>query len=71
MATQTTGEERVRTQFVPSGHNTEVVTEIKAKTAELIDLCEKVSLRAPRLAALAMTAYEEAAMWAVKAATAE
>ena len=42
---------------------------IKNKSAELIDLCEKLKAKAPRLASLAQTAYEEAAMWAVKAAT--
>jgi hypothetical protein len=47
-----------------------VVDVLKQKTAELIDLCETLKVRDARLAALAQTAYEEAAMWAVKAATA-
>ena len=65
----TIGGERVRIAFNPSTEN--VVDEIKAKTAELIDLVEEIKPKDPRLAALAQTAYEEAAMWAVKCATAE
>lgn len=38
-------------------------------SAELIDLCEEHKSLDPRLAALAQTAYEEAAMWAVKLVT--
>lgn len=69
MATQTLGEQRVRANFNPGADN--LVAEIKEHTAELIDLCEnKLKSKDPRLAALAQTAYEEAAMWAVKAATA-
>jgi len=45
------------------------VDQIKQKTAELIDLCEALKSADPRCAALAQTAYEEAAMWGVKAAT--
>jgi hypothetical protein len=45
------------------------VTKIKRYTADLIDLCEDLKNLDPRLASLAQTAYEEAAMWAVKAAT--
>ena len=63
------GERRVRLSFNPSAR-TEVDL-IKQKTAELIDLCESLKTRDARLAALAQTAYEEAAMWAVKAATEE
>ena len=40
-------------------------------TAELIDLCAESKDLDPRLAALAQTAYEEAAMWAVKLVTTE
>jgi hypothetical protein len=72
------GESRVRMQFNPSTNPT--VDEIKQKTAELIDLCESMKERPPsagapddreflRLLALAQTHYEDAAMWAVKAAT--
>jgi len=64
----TIGEYRVRAGFNPSGN--ELVDEIKAKTAALIDLCETFGME-PRLVALAQTAYEQGAMWAVKAATAE
>ncbi len=70
------GEDRVRIKFNPSDNST--VSQIKQKSAELIDLIQ--SLPKPeigtgntnefmRLCALANTAYEEAAMWAVKAAT--
>lgn len=63
------GEARVRTQFNPSKQD--MVDEIKQTTAMLIDRCELLKKKDPRLAALAQTAYEEAAMWAVKAATSE
>lgn len=59
---------RVREDFNPSQDN--MVTKIKRHTADLIDICEDLKQHDPRLAALAQTAYEEAAMWAVKAATA-
>jgi hypothetical protein len=64
----TIGEDRVRYGFNPGGNLD--VEFIKRKTAELINECEKLKAKDPRLAALAQTAYEEAAMWAVKAATA-
>lgn len=64
----TVGEVRVRTLFNPS--NNSLVDQIKQKSAELINLCEDLKVRDGRLASLAQTAYEEAAMWAVKAATA-
>jgi len=62
------GEARVRTQFNPSADST--VDKIKQKTAELINLCEALKLKDERLATIAQRTYEEAAMWAVKAATA-
>jgi hypothetical protein len=65
---KTIGEKRVRTEFNPSSDST--VDQIKQKTAELINLCETIKEKDPRLASLAQTSYEEAAMWAVKAATA-
>lgn len=65
---KTTGELRVRTDFNVSGDNN--VDEIKQKAAELINLVEGLKENDPRLAALAMTSFEEAAMWAVKLATA-
>lgn len=72
---KTTGELRVRVDFNPSLKG--IVDEIKQKTAELIDLTESIregedlfkSPEKSRLVAIAMTSYEEAAMWAVKAAT--
>ena len=70
----TIGENRVRVKFNPSDDS--LVAKIKQQSAELIDLCEEARTRgAPpdgesaRLWALAMTHYEDAAMWAVKAAT--
>ncbi len=64
----TLGEHRVRSDFNPSGNP--LVNEFKEKTAELIDRCETPGMD-PRLAALAQTSYEQAAMWAMKAATAQ
>lgn len=71
--TKTLGEARVRTDFNVSGSSS--VDEIKQKSAELINLVDNLPSppnpsEAGRLKSLAMTAYEEAAMWAVKAATA-
>ncbi len=63
----TKGEQIVRIQFNPSAND--VVSEIKQKTAELINLCEGIKDKDGRLASLAVTAYEQAAMWAVKCAT--
>lgn len=64
----TVGELRVRVSFNPSASNT--VDRIKQDTARLIDLLEELkSTNDGRLCAVAQTAYEEAAMWAVKAAT--
>jgi hypothetical protein len=68
----TLGEERVRLSFNPGADS--LVTEIKRATAALIDLCDRhdgvaVTPEEQRLWALAMTHYEDAAMWAVKAAT--
>ena len=73
----TLGQQRVRVNFNVSGDDT--VSLLKKKSAKLIDICNemkptKVELNAMdiekiRLIALAQTAYEEAAMWAVKAAT--
>jgi hypothetical protein len=65
------GEDRVRITFNPSSVGE--VDQIKQKAADLINFID--ALPAPagetiRLKALAMTAIEEGAMWAVKAATA-
>ena len=62
------GEQRVRTKFNPSADST--VDQIKQRTAELINMCEDLKDKDPRLAAIAMTTFEDAAMWAVKLATA-
>lgn len=70
------GEDRVRTKFNPSDDG--LVAKIKQRSAELIDLVEEMKSAAQkagsqseviRLCALAQTHYEDAAMWAVKAAT--
>jgi hypothetical protein len=73
------GEYRVGINFNPS--NDDMVGQIKRKAADLIDLIETVGMEgvAPggvvrnpevaRLKALAQTHVEDAAMWAVKAAT--
>jgi hypothetical protein len=67
----TIGENRVRTKFNPSANT--LVDQIKQKSAELIDMCQRdagsIRSEEARLWALAQTAYEQAAMWAVKAAT--
>jgi hypothetical protein len=68
----TVGERRVGLTFIPG--DSPQANELKQLAAEFIDLCQH--LRAPwatdteqRLWALAETHIEEAAMWAVKAAT--
>lgn len=70
------GEDRVRIKFNPSDNS--LVSQIKQKSAELIDLCEEQKAREPghlhnaeinRLLSLAQTHFEDAAMWAVKAVT--
>lgn len=64
----TLGELRVRTNFNPDANSD--VDLIKQKSAELINLVEKLPTADRRLVSIAQTTYEEAAMWAVKAATA-
>ena len=74
---KTLGEARVRTTFNPA--NDSYVDQIKQKSAELIDLIDMAANKHDwddrtlgewkRLKSLAMTAIEEGAMWAVKAAT--
>lgn len=66
------GAERVRESFNPSKDN--MVDKIKRFSADCIDVCAGQQDKTDdpeegRLWSLAMTAYEEAAMWAVKAAT--
>lgn len=74
----TKGEYRVGITFNPS--NDDMVGQIKRAAADFIDLIEAVPAPEPatldpqfaevkRLKALAQTAIEEGAMWAVKAAT--
>lgn len=71
--TKTIGELRVRTEFNPSKN--EGVDGIKQKSAELINTAKALEAASEdpevkRLCELAATAYEEGAMWLVKAATA-
>ena len=73
----TLGEKRVRVDFNVS--KDAYVSEIKQKAAELINLIDSAANKPEwndetlkewfRLKALALTAFEEGAMWAVKAAT--
>ena len=61
------GMQRVRGSFSPSEDS--AVDNIKIITADLINFVEEHKYLDPRLAALAQTAYEEAAMWAIKLVT--
>lgn len=72
----TLGEERVRISFNPAANAD--VEDIKRRAADCIDWCEGRKQRDPgtvgnpevnRLLSLAQTHFEDAAMWAVKAAT--
>jgi hypothetical protein len=66
----TKGEYRVGITFNPS--NDDTVSKIKRLAADLIDLIETIPVDVEeriRLKALAQTAVEDGAMWAVKAAT--
>lgn len=75
MSEQTLGEKRVRVNFNVS--NDDTVNVLKAGAANLINVCEQlkgdgsavISGEKARLISLAQTSFEEAAMWAVKAAT--
>jgi hypothetical protein len=67
MSDKSYGEKIVRTDFNVTG--SDMVNQIKTKTAELINLISSLNVD-PRLTSLAITSYEEAAMWAVKSATA-
>lgn len=71
LPTLSKGEKMVRTEFNPSQDSW--VDQIKQKSAELINLCETIKEAGhdPRLTSLAQTAFEEAAMWGVKAATSQ
>ena len=61
------GARRVRESFNPSKDN--AVDKIKRWSADCIDFCEEHKDKDPRLAALAQTAFEEAAMLATKLVT--
>jgi len=71
------GEYRVGVNFNPSKQN--LVSDLKALSANFIDIIDEISegggddteraSEIRRLKALAQTAIEEGAMWAVKAAT--
>jgi ribosomal protein L11 len=68
----TTGEYRVGITFNPGGNPT--VNVIKTAAAALIDQAKAIAdgsdnPEVKRLAALAMTHFEDGAMWAVKAVT--
>ena len=67
----TTGEKRVVAKFNPN--EDAFVAQIKRSAAELIDMTEVIdntNSQTGRWKSLAMTAFEEGAMYAVKAATA-
>ena len=70
------GEFRLRAKIYPSQED--IVDHIKQKTAAIINIVsevryegeqEPIANERERLVALALTKYEEASMWAVKAAT--
>ena len=68
------GAARVRESFNPSSDT--LVDKIKRHTASIIDICHAEADKTDdpevgRLWSLAMTHYEDAAMWAVKGATAK
>jgi len=65
----TKGETLVRKSFNPSSNPD--VEEIKQRAADLIDCIEAHKDKDPRLSALAITSFEEGAMWAVKLVTTE
>lgn len=70
----TLGERRVRMTFNPSSDST--VDQIKRAAADFIDRCEALRTETGaseknRCISLAQTDIESAAMWAVKAATAD
>lgn len=71
MGKLTEGQHRVGVNFNPSGNT--MVDEIKSRSAELIDLLSGISADrnhpGARCASEAMTGFEGAAMWAVKAVT--
>lgn len=75
MSDLTLGQKRVRIDFnvAPEGDIATAVHDFKEASAKLIDACEELKATGNpegiRLASLAQTAFEEGAMWAVKAVT--
>lgn len=70
MAGKSIGEDRM----LYKGTAHPAIDVIRLKTAELINLCDAIAVSSEdgevrRLAAIAMTNYEQAAMWAVKTAS--
>lgn len=63
------GTDLVRLSFNPNANP--LVESVKQAVADLIDGVEEHKHLDPRLAALAITAFEEGAMWAVKLVTTE
>ena len=65
----TLGEQRIGIDFIPIA--TDTVGIIKQTSAALINICEEMKQQGKdgRTAAVAQTAFEDACMWAVKAAT--
>ncbi len=71
---KTLGEIRIRTDFIAAEEKTLVTSDsIKEKTVELINLINELPTNnnpeLTRIKNIALTAYEEACMWGVKAAT--
>ena len=66
---ETNGMKRVRVSFNPGKEST--ISDIKLKCANLIDVMDMLKEDGynPRECATAQTKFEEACMWAVKAAT--
>mgnify|MGYP003418506558 CR=1 FL=1 len=74
---KTLGEKRVRTSFNPG--DLDYIDQIKNEAAKLIDIINQAAANPKwddettkewlRFKALSMTAFEEGAMWGVKAAT--
>lgn len=63
----TLGEQRVRVSFNPNENKD--VAHIKGQVAAMIDWVESHKAKDGRLASLAQTHFEDAAMWAVKLVT--
>lgn len=67
MSEKSFGEQLIRTEFNPSNDST--VQHIKERFAELANYINENIQGPGRLKSIAITSLEEAAMWAVKAAT--